>query len=115
MQERFNDETPGCMTVSEAAGEFEVSQRTLRRRIQEGTIQGLFKVPKRGPGGTQVAYSIPIAWLEKNYTLRSEVAREEGSRLINELRRLRTEVRAQRVELEEFKREIRSWGTVSSA
>jgi hypothetical protein len=40
VQERFNDETPGCMTVSEAAGEFEVSQRTLRRRIQEGTIQG---------------------------------------------------------------------------
>ena len=52
---------------------------------------------------------------EKNYVLRSEVAQEDGSGLINELRRLRTEVRAQRAELEEFKREIRSWRAVSSA
>jgi len=44
VQERFNDETPGCMTVNEAAGEF-------GHRYFELAIVVLSQRPEPWPGG----------------------------------------------------------------
>jgi len=59
----LTNETPGAMGIKEAAEEFDVSVRTLRRRLGQHAVENAFQVP--GPAGEE--WRIPIQWLEAHY------------------------------------------------